>query len=117
MVSLVVVRVRTERHYTGDEDGGSDFTRKFPRVPSGQRDVLSLPRTGDFVLHSQRYTRQQESRRLSHCYITPRNVHERFSTLLTPVLTIFTDFLSAVVTSEIAQILSLYGGGFLALKW
>ena len=38
-----------------------------------------------------------------------------------PVLTIFTDFLSAVVTSEIVQILSLYGGGFLAevekLKW
>ena len=30
---------------------------------------------------------------------------------------IFTDFLSAVVTSEIAEILSLYGGGFLALKW
>ena len=43
--------------------------------------------------------------------------HERpraFPTLLTPVLTIFTDFLSAVVTSEIAQILS-YGGGF--FKW
>ena len=37
--------------------------------------------------------------------------------LLMPVVTIFTDFLSAVVTSEIAQILSLYGGGFLALKW
>ena len=51
------------------------------------------------------------------CNITPRNVHERFQTLLTPVLTIFTDFLSAVVTSEIAQIFSLYGGGFLALKW
>ena len=51
------------------------------------------------------------------CNITPRNVHERFQTLLTPVLTLFTDFLSAVVTSEIAQILSLYGGGFLALKW
>ena len=51
------------------------------------------------------------------CNITPRNVHERFLTLLTPVLTLFTDFLSAVVTSEIAQILSLYGGGFLALKW
>ena len=51
------------------------------------------------------------------CNFTPRNVHERFQTLLTPVLTIFTDFLSAVVTSEIAQILSLYGGGFLALKW
>ena len=51
------------------------------------------------------------------CNNTPRNVHERFQTLLTPVLTIFTDFLSAVVTSEIAQILSLYGGGFLALKW
>ena len=32
--------------------------------------------------------------------------------LLTPILTIFTDFLLAVVTSEIAQILSLYGGGF-----
>ena len=30
--------------------------------------------------------------------------------LLTPVLMIFTDFLSAVVTSEIAQIRSLYGG-------
>ena len=30
---------------------------------------------------------------------------------------IFTDFLSAVVTSEIAQILSLYGDGILALKW
>ena len=27
------------------------------------------------------------------------------------------DFLLAVVTSEIAQILSLYGGGFLALWW
>ena len=52
-----------------------------------------------------------------HCNFTPRNVHERFQTLLTPVLTIFTDFPSAVVTSEIAQILSLYGGGFLALKW
>ena len=51
------------------------------------------------------------------CNYTPRNIHERFQTLLTPVLTIFTDFLSAVVTSEIAQILSLYGGGFLALKW
>ena len=51
------------------------------------------------------------------CNITPRNVHERFQTLVTPVLTLFTDFLSAVVTSEIAQILSLYGGGFLALKW
>ena len=51
------------------------------------------------------------------CNITPRNVHERFQTLLTPVLTLLTDFLSAVVTSEIAQILSLYGGGFLALKW
>ena len=51
------------------------------------------------------------------CNITPRNVHERFQTLLTPVLTLFTDFLSAIVTSEIAQILSLYGGGFLALKW
>ena len=51
------------------------------------------------------------------CNFTPRNVHERFQTLLMPVLTIFTDFLSAVVTSEIAQILSLYGGGFLALKW
>ena len=51
------------------------------------------------------------------CNFTPRNVHERFQTLLTPVLMIFTDFLSAVVTSEIAQILSLYGGGFLALKW
>ena len=51
------------------------------------------------------------------CNFTPRNVHERFQTLLTPVLTLFTDFLSAVVTSEIAQILSLYGGGFLALKW
>ena len=51
------------------------------------------------------------------CNITPRNVHERFQTLLTPVLTIFMDFLSAVVTSEIAQILSLYGGEFLALKW
>ena len=51
------------------------------------------------------------------CNFTPRNVHERFKTLLTPVLTILTDFLSAVVTSEIAQILSLYGGGFLALKW
>ena len=51
------------------------------------------------------------------CKFTPKNVHERFQTLLTPVLTIFTDFLSAVVTSEIAQILSLYGGGFLALKW
>ena len=51
------------------------------------------------------------------CNITPRNVHERFQTLLTPVVTLFTDFLSAVVTSEIAQILSLYGGGFLALKW
>ena len=51
------------------------------------------------------------------CNNTPRNVHERFQTLLTLVLTIFTDFLSAVVTSEIAQILSLYGGGFLALKW
>ena len=51
------------------------------------------------------------------CNFTPRNVHERFQTLLTPVLTIFTDFLSSVVTSEIAQILSLYGGGFLALKW
>ena len=51
------------------------------------------------------------------CNFTPRNVHERFQTLLTPVLTIFTDFLSAVVTSEIAKILSLYGGGFLALKW
>ena len=51
------------------------------------------------------------------CNITPRNVHERFQTLLTPVLTLFTDFLSAVVTSEIAQILLLYGGGFLALKW
>ena len=37
--------------------------------------------------------------------------------LLTPVLMIFTDFLLAVVTSEIAQILSFYGGGFLALKW
>ena len=36
---------------------------------------------------------------------------------LMPVVTIFTDFLSAVVTSEIAQILSLYGGGFLFLKW
>ena len=47
----------------------------------------------------------------------PGNVHERFQTLLTPVITIFTDFLSAVVTSEIAVILSLYGGGFLALKW
>ena len=51
------------------------------------------------------------------CNITPSNVHERFQTLLTPVLTLFTDFVSAVVTSEIAQILSLYGGGFLALKW
>ena len=51
------------------------------------------------------------------CNFTPGNVHERFQTLLTPVLTIFTDFLSAVVTSEIAQILSLYGGGFFALKW
>ena len=51
------------------------------------------------------------------CNFTPRNVHERFQTLVTPVLTISTDFLSAVVTSEIAQILSLYGGGFLALKW
>ena len=51
------------------------------------------------------------------CNFTPRNVHERFQMLLTPVLTLFTDFLSAVVTSEIAQILSLYGGGFLALKW
>ena len=49
--------------------------------------------------------------------VTPRNVHDCFQTLLTPILTIFTDFLSAVVTSEIAQILSLYGGGFLALKW
>ena len=39
------------------------------------------------------------------CNITPRDVHERFQTLLTPVLTLFTDFLSAVVTSEIAQIL------------
>ena len=37
--------------------------------------------------------------------------------LLMPVLTIFTDFQSAVVTSEIAEILSLYGGGFLVLKW
>ena len=37
------------------------------------------------------------------------------SAVVTPVLTIFTDFLSAVVTSEIAQILSLYGGGFFAL--
>ena len=27
------------------------------------------------------------------------------------------DFLLAVVTSEIAQILSLHGGGFLALEW
>ena len=55
---------------------------------------------------------------LPKCFnFTPRNVHERFQTLLTPVLTIFTDFLSAVVTSEIAQILSLYGGEFLALKW
>ena len=53
------------------------------------------------------------------CNNTPRNVHERFQTLLTPVLTIFTDFLSAVVTSEIAQILSLYGGGseVAKLKW
>ena len=51
------------------------------------------------------------------CNFTPKNIHERFQMLLTPVLTIFTDFLSAVVTSEIAQILSLYGGGFLALKW
>ena len=51
------------------------------------------------------------------CNFTPRNVHERFQTLLTPVPTIFTDFLSAVVTSKIAQILSLYGGGFIALKW
>ena len=51
------------------------------------------------------------------CNFTPRNVHERFQTLLMPVLTIFTDFLSAVVMSEIAQNLSLYGGGFLALKW
>ena len=49
--------------------------------------------------------------------LQPRNVHERFQTLLAPVLKIFTDFPSAVVTSEIAQILSLYGGGFLALKW
>ena len=46
------------------------------------------------------------------CNFTPRNVHERFQTLLTHVLTIFTDFLSAIVTSEIAQIPSLYGGGF-----
>ena len=37
--------------------------------------------------------------------------------LLTPVLMIFMDFLSAVVTSEIAIILSLYGAGLLALKW
>ena len=42
--------------------------------------------------------------------------------LLTPVLTLFTDFLSAVVTSQIAQILSLYDGGFFCsevakLKW
>ena len=51
------------------------------------------------------------------CNFTSNNVHERFQTLLTPVLTLFTDFLSAVVTSEIAQILSLYGGEFLALKW
>ena len=54
------------------------------------------------------------------CNITPRNVHERFQTLLTPVLTLFTDFLSAVVTSEIAQILSLYGGEsseVAKLKW
>ena len=36
---------------------------------------------------------------------------------LTPILMIVTDFLSAVVMSEIAQIVSLYGGGFLALKW
>ena len=44
------------------------------------------------------------------CNISPRNIHERFKTLLTPVLTIFTDFLSAVVTSEIAQI-------FFSLRW
>ena len=50
------------------------------------------------------------------CNFTPRNVHERFQTLLTPVLRIFMDFLLAVVTSEIALILSLYGGGFLVLS-
>ena len=53
---------------------------------------------------------------------TSMSVHEHFQMLLTPVITIFTDFLSAVLTSEIAQILSLYGGGFLSsevakLKW
>ena len=41
--------------------------------------------------------------------------------LLTPVLTIFTDFLSAVVTSQIAQILSFTVAGFSSevekLKW
>ena len=41
--------------------------------------------------------------------------------LLTPVLTIFTDFLSAVVTSEIAQILSLrwlvFSSEVAKLKW
>ena len=56
------------------------------------------------------------------CNSTTRNIHERFQTLLTPVLTIFTDFMLVVVTSEIAQILSLYGGGVFSseveqLKW
>ena len=42
--------------------------------------------------------------------------------LLTPVLTIFMDFLSAVVRSEIAQILSVYSDEFFSsevekLKW
>ena len=36
--------------------------------------------------------------------------------LLTLVLMIFTDFLSVVVMSEIAQILSLYFGGFLVWR-